>query len=70
MLDVNPNADIASDASMALCAQAAGYSYGAMLSHFVNLAAARHPRFSRMRLVPVRPERRLVQLPLELGEAA
>ncbi|MGA8055774.1 MAG: hypothetical protein WCA12_18290 [Burkholderiales bacterium] len=70
VLDVNPNADIASDASMALCAQAAGYSYGAMLSRFVNLAAARHPQFSRMHGVPARAERRAVQLPLELADAA
>jgi D-alanine-D-alanine ligase len=70
VLDVNPNADIASDASMALCAQAAGYSYGAMLSRFVNLAATRHPRFSRLGSVPARPERRAVQLPLNLVDAA
>ncbi len=70
VLDVNPNADIASDASMALCAQAAGYSYGTMLSRFVNLAAARHPHFAHMRQVPARPERRAVQLPLRLAEAA
>jgi len=70
VLDVNPNADIAPDASMALCAQAVGYSYGAMLSRFVNLAAARHPRFSRMHAAPVRPERRAVQLPLGFSDAA
>jgi D-alanine-D-alanine ligase len=69
VLDVNPNADIASDASMALCAQAAGYSYGAMLSRFVNLAAERHPRFSHMRAAPACPERRAVQLPLKLVES-
>lgn len=70
VLDVNPNADITPDASMALCAQAAGYSYGAMLSRFVNLAGARHPRFSYMRRAPVRPVHRAVQLPLRFGEAA
>lgn len=70
VLDVNPNADIASDASMALCAQAAGYSYGAMLSRFVTLAAERHPRFSRLQRAAAKPERRLVQLPLDLAEAA
>jgi D-alanine-D-alanine ligase len=69
VLDVNPNADIASDASMALCAQAAGYSYGAMLSRFVNLAASRHPKFSHPRSAPARRERRLVQLPLDLVDA-
>jgi len=70
VLDVNPNPDITSDASMALCAQAAGYSYGAMLSRFVNLAAARHPRFSNMRRAPARPEGRPVQLPLRFADAA
>jgi D-alanine-D-alanine ligase len=70
VLDVNPNADIAPDASMALCAQAVGYSYGAMLSRFVNLAATRHPRFSHMRQTPARPERRAVQLPLGFSDAA
>jgi D-alanine-D-alanine ligase len=70
VLDVNPNADIAPDASMALCAQAVGYSYGAMLSRFVNLAAARHPRFSHTHAAPVRPERRAVQLPLGFSDAA
>jgi len=70
VLDVNPNADIASDASMALCAQAAGIPYGAMLSRFVNLAAARHPRFAHQRYAPALPDRRPVQLPLGLRDAA
>ena len=70
VLDVNPNADIASDASMALCAQAVGFSYGAMLSRFVNLAASRHPRFAHQRRAPARAGRRLVQLPLGLADAS
>ena len=70
VLDVNPNTDIAPNANIALCAQAVGYSYGAMLSRFVNLAAARHPRFSHMHAAPVRPERRAVQLPLGFSDAA
>ena len=70
VLDVNPNADIAADASMALCAQAAGIPYGAMLSRFVNLAAARHPRFAHQRRAPALPDRRPVQLPLGLGDAS
>ncbi len=43
VLDVNPNADISADASIACMAELAGYSYGAMGSHLVNLAALRHP---------------------------
>lgn len=41
VLDVNPNADISFDASLACSADAAGYSYGAMGSHLVNLALHR-----------------------------
>lgn len=69
VLDVNPNADIGSDASMAVCAHAAGIPYGAMLSHFVNLAAARHPRFAHARRAAA-PDRRPVQLPLGLGDSS
>ncbi len=47
ILDVNPNADISEDASMACAAEAAGYSYGTMLSYIVNLAARRHPVFGK-----------------------
>jgi D-alanine-D-alanine ligase len=43
VLDVNPNADISSEGSMACAAEIAGYSFGAMGSHIVNLAALRHP---------------------------
>jgi D-alanine-D-alanine ligase len=43
VLDVNPNPDISSDTSMACAAEVAGYSYGAMLSKMVHLAAHRHP---------------------------
>lgn len=47
VLDVNPNADISADASMACAAEAAGYSYGEMIGHIVNLAAQRHPIFQK-----------------------
>ena len=47
ILDINPNPDISSDASMACAAEAAGYSFGAMGSHLIRLAAARHPVFGR-----------------------
>lgn len=45
VLDINPNPDISSDTSMVSAAELAGYSYGAMLSRLVNLAALRHPLF-------------------------
>jgi D-alanine-D-alanine ligase len=45
VLDVNPNPDISPDASMACAAEVAGYSYGAMASRMINLAARRHPVF-------------------------
>ena len=47
ILDINPNPDISSDASMACAAEAAGFSFGAMGSHMIGLAAARHPLFGR-----------------------
>ena len=45
ILDINPNPDISSDASLACAAEAAGFSFGAMGSHLISLAAARHPVF-------------------------
>ncbi len=42
VLDVNPNADICADASLALAASKAGYSYGALVSRILGLAAERH----------------------------
>lgn len=45
VLDINPNCDISLSVSMALAAALEGYSYGAMLSQIVNLAAMRHPVF-------------------------
>jgi D-alanine-D-alanine ligase len=43
VLDVNPNADISSDASMACAAEADGISYAQMGSLIVRMAAQRHP---------------------------
>jgi D-alanine-D-alanine ligase len=43
LLDPNPNPDISSDASLALTAELAGYSYGQMGSRLIHLAAKRHP---------------------------
>jgi D-alanine-D-alanine ligase len=45
LLDPNPNPDISSDASLALTAELAGYSYGRMGSRLIRLAAERHPVF-------------------------
>ena len=42
VLDVNPNADIGPDTSLALAAEMAGLSYGKLGSLLVNLAAQRH----------------------------
>lgn len=43
VLDVNPNADLSFDASLALAAEKAGYCYGALGSRVVELAMERHP---------------------------
>jgi len=42
VLDVNPNADMSADASLAYAAEVAGYSYGQLVSRIVRLAAHRH----------------------------
>ena len=47
ILDVNPNPDLASDGSLIVGAEEAGYSQAGVVSRLVNLAAARHPRFGR-----------------------
>jgi D-alanine-D-alanine ligase len=44
VLDVNPNADISSDASLACATEVAGYSYGETGSRIVRLASHRHPK--------------------------
>jgi D-alanine-D-alanine ligase len=49
ILDINPNPDISSDASMACAAEVAGLSFGDMGSFIIRLAAARHPVFSGRR---------------------
>jgi D-alanine-D-alanine ligase len=43
VIDVNPNSDISAEASMACAAEAAGYTYGEMISRIVCFAAERHP---------------------------
>jgi len=48
VLDVNPNADISSDASMACAAEADGISYAEMGSRIVEMAAKRHPVLGKL----------------------
>jgi D-alanine-D-alanine ligase len=43
VLDINPNADISPDTSLAYAAEAAGLTYGILCSRLVNFAAQRHP---------------------------
>lgn len=45
ILDINPNADVSRDTSFGCAAKVAGYSYGALGSRIVRLAARRHPVF-------------------------
>ena len=45
VLDINPNPDITPETTIVQGAELAGYSYGAMLSQLINLAAQRHPIF-------------------------
>jgi D-alanine-D-alanine ligase len=47
VLDVNPNPDITLETSIVKSAELAGYSYGAMVSQLINLAALRHPVFGK-----------------------
>jgi D-alanine-D-alanine ligase len=49
ILDVNPNADISMDASLACAAEVAGHSYGQAGSKVVWMAAHRHPIWGRER---------------------
>ncbi len=55
ILDINPNADLSPDTSLALAAELAGLSYGRLGSLLVNLAALRHPLFA----VHVREDKRI-----------
>lgn len=45
IIDVNPNSDVSSEASMACAAETAGYTYGEMINRIIGLAAQRHPVF-------------------------
>jgi D-alanine-D-alanine ligase len=50
VLDTNANTDLTSEASTACAAANAGYSYGAIGSRIVRLAAERHPLFGNGKL--------------------
>ena len=47
VLDINPNADISHEASMACAAEIAGINYGQMGSKIAYMAAKRHPAFKK-----------------------
>ncbi len=47
ILDVNPNAAISIDASLACAAEVAGHTYGQAGSLVVRMAAHRHPAWGR-----------------------
>ncbi|RJQ74163.1 MAG: hypothetical protein C4519_17095 [Desulfobacteraceae bacterium] len=53
VLDINPNADITPDTSLAYAAEAAGLSYGIVGSTLVNFAARRHPILGSKHRVPI-----------------
>jgi D-alanine-D-alanine ligase len=53
LLDINPNNDISIDASFALAAEMASYSYGQILKRIVMMAAERHPVFGERVLISV-----------------
>ena len=59
VLDVNPNADISIDASMACAAEVSGISYGQMGSLIVHMAAQRHPVWGRMRKTTRKKKKKL-----------
>jgi D-alanine-D-alanine ligase-like ATP-grasp enzyme len=48
VLDVNPNADLDIDASIACSAEYAGISYPEMLNYLVRLAANRNSLYSKL----------------------
>lgn len=58
VLDVNPNADISIDASMACAAEAAGITYAQMGSMIINMAARRHPSLSKIQETPKKKKAR------------
>lgn len=47
VLDVNPNADLDSEASIACAAECSGFAYRDVMTRLVRLAAGRHPQFQR-----------------------
>jgi D-alanine-D-alanine ligase len=53
LLDINPNNDISVDASFALAAEMANYSYGQLVKRIVMMAAERHPVFGEKVVVSI-----------------
>jgi D-alanine-D-alanine ligase len=53
LLDINPNNDISIDASFAMAAEMANYSYSQTVKRIVMMAAERHPVFGEQLLVSV-----------------
>ena len=51
VLDVNPNADLSPDTSLAISAGLAGYSYGQFGSLLINLAVKRHPLYGQRKTI-------------------
>lgn len=52
VLDVNPNADLSADASLACAAEVVGYSYGQMAARIIALVACRHPAPTEVTVEP------------------
>ncbi len=48
VLDINPNPDFSPDTTTVYSAEYAGFPYGALASCIINLAALRHPVYSKM----------------------
>lgn len=57
VIDVNPNADLSADASLACAAEVAGYTYGQMASRIVGFAAQRHRDLVRDEAMDAQPSR-------------
>jgi len=70
VLDINPNADISADASLACAAEQAGYSYGQLGSHLINLASQRHPVWGKKTVLTAKPRTRTRERSPERAPAA
>jgi len=57
VLDINPNADISMNASMASAAEETGIDYAQMSSLIVRMAARRHPAWNKAQKTPRKRKR-------------